>query len=284
LSSATRAYGHAAHYARERLAGRAARPEDRTGGAADPIIVHPDVRRLLLRQAAFLEGARALGLWVRVLLDDQDARRALVGSFLTPVIKAFFSDRAFDSANDAMQLMGGHGYIRDNGVEQLVRDCRIFQLYEGANGVQALDLALRKLPQGGGEALPGLLAMVDAVIAEADRHDELRSHGQALRRACEAVRAVAQWLQSPERQPCDIGAASYDFLHMVGIVAVGFMWLRMALLALDRLPAAGNAAFFQRKLELARYWFERELPLVAAYGQRAQVGAAGLMALPADQF
>ncbi|MGO4325860.1 acyl-CoA dehydrogenase C-terminal domain-containing protein [Cupriavidus sp. 2TAF22] len=288
LSSATRAYGHAADYARERLAGRAAKAEDRSGGAADPIVVHPDVRRLLLKQAAFLESARALGLLVRTLLDEPDealrGSRNAIGSLLTPVVKAFFSDRSFESANDAMQLMGGHGYIRDNGVEQLVRDCRIFQLYEGANGVQALDLVLRKLPAGGGRALADFLELVEGTASEAGQREPLRPHADALRQAVQDIRACATWFADPARDPYDAGASSSDFLTMMGIVACAWTWLRIADVALGLMPAAANKPFLTRKLELARYWFARELPLVPALRQRVETGAACLMALPADQF
>ncbi|WP_454743582.1 acyl-CoA dehydrogenase C-terminal domain-containing protein [Cupriavidus necator] len=288
VSSATRAYGHAADYARERLAGRAAKAEERTGGAADPIVVHPDVRRLLLKQASFLEAARALALHVRTLLDEPDeavrANRTAIGSLLTPVIKAFFSDRSFESANDAMQLMGGHGYIRDNGVEQLVRDCRIFQLYEGANGVQALDLVLRKLPAGDGRALADFLDLVDATASEAEQQEPLRAYAEALRQAALEIRACAKWFADPARDPYDAGASSSDFLAMMGIVACAWMWLQMSNVALRLLPDADNKRFLERKLELARYWFARELPLVFALRQRVETGAACLMALPADQF
>jgi alkylation response protein AidB-like acyl-CoA dehydrogenase len=288
LSSASRAYGHAANYARERLAGRAAKAEDRTGGTADPIVVHPDVRRLLLKQASFLEAGRALALHVTALLDEPDealrANRSAIGSLLTPVVKAFFSDRSFESANDAMQLMGGHGYIRDNGVEQLMRDCRIFQLYEGANGVQALDLVLRKLPAGGGRALADFLDLVDATAREAAQREQLRAHADALRQGAQDIRACAKWLADPSRDPYDAGAASSDFLAMMGIVACAWMWLLISDVALGLLPDADDRPFLRRKLELARFWFARELPLVAALRQRVETGAACLMALPADQF
>ncbi|HMO48643.1 MAG TPA: acyl-CoA dehydrogenase C-terminal domain-containing protein [Rubrivivax sp.] len=288
LASANRAYGHAAQYARERLVGRAAEAQDRGTDAADPIIVHPDVRRLLLEQAAFIEGARALGLFVRTLLDEPDeTRRAAsvaVGSLLTPVVKAWFSDRAFAAANGAMQLMGGHGYIRENGVEQLVRDARIFQLYEGANGVQALDLALRKLPGNGGRAFADFIELVERSAQEAGEDPALRAWAQQLAQAAQQVRAAAAWFADPQRRPYDTGASSYDFLTMVGILACAFMWLRIAEVAVRKLPSAGHAAFYQRKLALARYWFERELPLIAALRERVETGAGCLMELPAEQF
>lgn len=288
LASANRAYGHAAQYARERVAGRAAKAQDRTGAPADPIIVHPDVRRLLLKQASFLEGARALGLYVRTLLDDSSERsgvpRALIGSLLTPVVKAFFSDRSSETANDAMQLMGGHGYIRENGVEQLVRDCRIFQLYEGANGVQALDLALRKLQSGKGLALTALLEIFQEEAQQARRHEALGSGAEAVRQACLEVQAAATWLRGAERDPYDVGAGSYDFLNMLGILSLAVMWLRQAVVASDLLATSQNPAFLQRKLVLARHWLAYELPAIPMLRRRIEHGAAGFMELPADQF
>jgi hypothetical protein len=288
IASAQRAYDHAAGYCRERLAGRAATPALRSGGAADPIIVHPDVRRLLLKQAAFLEAARCLGLYVRMLLDEADEakrrERNLVGSMLTPVVKAFFSDRAFETSNDAMQVMGGHGYIRDNGVEQLVRDGRIFQLYEGANGVQALDLVQRKLAVAGGQPIEAYLTLVQEAIDEAGRDAELKRHALALSAASEQVRASVRWLTSPDREAGDLGGASYDFLTMLGIHSCAFMWLRMAVSVRTRLPQEAGAGFGRRKLALARYWFERELPLLDSLGVRIQRGAASLMDLPAELF
>ena len=288
LASANRAYGHAADYARERLAGRAAKAADRTGGAADPIIVHPDVRRLLLKQASFLEGGRALGIYVKTLLEHpgeiSGVAHAVVGSFLTPVVKAFFSDRASESANDAMQLMGGHGYIRENGVEQLVRDCRIFQLYEGANGVQAFDLALRKLPTAEGKVLDAYLALLDAAIAEATQSEQLRSFAAGLKEGGRHLRTAGAWLTSAQRDPYDIGGSSYDFLNMVGIVSISLIWLRMATTAEHLIAKGEDTPFLRRKLALARYWFERELPMVQALGSRLENGAASLMSLAAEDF
>jgi len=183
-----------------------------------------------------------------------------------------------------MQLMGGHGYIRENGVEQLVRDCRIFQLYEGANGVQAFDLALRKLPAADGRVLDGFLALVEASAEAAEGSESLRDLVQALREASGQLKVAATWLASPERDPYDIGGSSYDLLNMVGIVAIASTWLRAAAAA-EALMARGDAApFLARKLALARYWFERELPMVKALGLRVAQSSACLMALPAESF
>lgn len=288
LASAQRAYSHSASYARERLAGRAAISADRSGGAADPIIVHPDVRRLLLKQASFIEGARALGLFVRELLDEPDegkrAPSVAMGSLLTPVVKAYFSDRSFESANDAMQIMGGHGYIHENGVEQLVRDARIFQLYEGANGVQALDLALRKLPANGGKAFSDFLSMINLTAAEAGRHEELELYAQGMIDAAKHVRECSRWFSDQGRTPYDYGASSYDFLTIMGIFTCGFMWLLMAAAAVSKQRSRQDSGFYQRKLVLARYWFEREMPMISSLRQRVETGDACLMALSPEMF
>lgn len=288
LGSAQRAYEHSANYARERLAGRAANPADRSGGAADPIIAQPDVRRLLLKQASFIEGARALGLFVRLLLDEPDAQKkassAAIGSLLTPVVKAYFSDRSFASTNDAMQIMGGHGYIHENGVEQLVRDARIFQLYEGANGVQALDLALRKLSGDGGKAFAQFLSLINETTAESGRHEELDALAQGMTEAATHVRECGQWFLSKDRGPYDIGASSYDFLTMMGVFSCGFMWLLMAAAAFTRLRARPESEFHQRKLVLAQYWFEREMPAIVSLRRCIETGKGSLMVLAQERF
>ncbi|AHG64563.1 acyl-CoA dehydrogenase [Advenella mimigardefordensis] len=288
LASAQRAYTHAANYARERLAGRAGNPADRSGAPADPIIVHPDVRRLLIKQASFIEAGRALGLLVRGWLDEagsgERARRGAVGRFLTPVIKAFFSDRAFESSNDAMQLMGGHGYIRENGVEQLVRDGRIFQLYEGANGVQALDLVLRKLGADNGVAFFSFLSMVREAGQNIGPDSSLLPHADALMAALQILEECGRWFLDDSRDAYDAGASSYDFLTMIGIFSCGYMWLLMALRAEARLRSSPQDAFSQRKLHLAQYWFDRELPMIASLKVRVQTGHACLMGLPAELF
>jgi len=288
IASAQRAYAHVANYARERVAGRAADPAHRSGGPADPIVVHPDVRRLLLKQASFIEAARAMGVYVRMLLDEPDpARRSTsnaIGSLLTPVVKAYFSDRSFESANDAMQVMGGHGYIHDNGVEQLVRDARIFQLYEGANGVQALDLVLRKLPAGSGHAFNEYIETVIRTAAEAGQHEELHGFAQGLLTAAKEVKACGEWFADEKRTPYDAGASSNDFLTMMGILSCGFMWLLMAGAAARKSSGVSNSSFHARKLALARYWYAREMPLIPALSQRVQSGSACLMELAAADF
>jgi len=295
VAAAEVAYQNSARYAQERRSGRGVAAADRTEAAADPIIVHPDVRRMLLQQRAFVEGARAAALWVAELLHEEQAgaepaqrrRAAGLGQLLTPVIKAYFSDRGFEAANAAVQVFGGHGYIRENGVEQFVRDARLYQLYEGANGIQAYDLVARKLPLVDGAALAAFLEEVRAIAASTEgRSAELEAYAGALRRGAEAIEDVVAWLRQTSPQSVEtLGAASYDVLNLFGVVLVGALWLRMAVVAEAQLAAGGgDLTLLRRKLVLARYWFEREMPAVEALVRRAQSGADGLMALAADAF
>src|SRR6185369_16864811 len=218
VAAAEVAYQNSALYAQERRSGRAVSAADRTEAAADPIIVHPDVRRMLLQQRAFVEGARAAALWVAELLHEEQAgaepsqrrRAAGLGQLLTPVIKAYFSDRGFEAANAAVQVFGGHGYIRENGMEQFVRDARIYQLYEGANGIQAFDLVARKLPLADGAALTAFLEEVRAVAASTEgRSAKLEAYAGGLRRGAEAIEDVAAWLRQTTPASAEtLGAAS----------------------------------------------------------------------------
>lgn len=293
LATATAAYAKSANYARERLAGRAADPADRTSGRADPIVVHPDVRRMLLKQASFLEGGRAMALWVALLLDithrATEAERVKeangLASLLTPVVKAFFTDRSFESANLAIQIFGGHGYIRDSGVEQHVRDARIFQLYEGANGIQALDLVMRKIPAEGGLALAALIARIEDFLAEHVDVEEIRIQISALRLGVEALKEAATYLERPDASLQDKASASHDILNIMGVVLLGYMWAWMGAVSAEKLAVGeGDPGFYRRKLTLGNYWAEREMPVVPGLLKTACGGAATLMALPANAF
>ncbi|MBP6725972.1 MAG: acyl-CoA dehydrogenase C-terminal domain-containing protein [Thauera sp.] len=286
LGSAVRAHGHAVQYAKERLAGRALDPAQRSAGAADPIICHADVRRLLLKQAAYIEGARALALYVRATQDavgESQAHDKAIGVFLTPVVKAYLTDKSFEATNDALQVMGGHGYIRENGLEQLVRDARIFQLYEGANGVQAFDLAARKLKSADGwAAFCSYASEVEQCAEQALGDPSLKAMAAALMEATAAVRTSAQWITDAGRKLNDAPGASYDFLRMMGIHAFGYMWLVMAMTAVQAVADGSGTDFHRRKLALARYWMEKELPMLSAFGKSIASGSECLMDLPAD--
>lgn len=291
LSSA--AYAKSADYARDRTSGKAAKPENRTGGRADPIIVHPDVRRMLRKQAAFVEGARAVGLWVALLLDqshllgDADVRRAslALASFLTPVIKAYFADRGFDASNLGVQVYGGHGYIRESGIEQHVRDGRILQLYERSNGIQARDLVARKLPAGNGAALRDLLGQMKAFVAEHRDTAEIADQLEALEAGIGTIEAAVAYLMAQGRDLDKLGAASYDVASIVGTVTLGFLWARMGAVAAATIAAGeGDAEFYRRKLMLGRFWALREMPQTQAALAAARAGADTLMRLPVAAF
>lgn len=293
MATATAAYAKSADYARERLTGRAFDPAARTTGRADPIIVHPDVRRMLLKQASFLEGARGLALWVALLLDTthraadptQAKQAGAMASLLTPVIKAFFTDRSFECANLAVQIYGGHGYIRDNGVEQHVRDARIFQLYEGANGIQALDLVMRKLPMEGGQAFAALIERIEEFLADHQNVEALSTQLSALRTGIAALKEAVAHLRDNGADIHEVASSAYDTLNIMGIIVIGYIWAWIGTVCLAKLAEGqGDAAFYQRKLVLGNYWAEREIPLAQGLLNSARGGAATLMALPADAF
>jgi outer membrane murein-binding lipoprotein Lpp len=293
MATATAAYAKSANYARERLTGRALDPSARTTGRADPIIVHPDVRRMLLKQASFLEGARAMALWVAMLLDTthraadpaQAKQAGAMASLLTPVIKAFFTDRSFECANHAVQIYGGHGYIRDNGVEQHVRDARIFQLYEGANGIQALDLVMRKLPAEGGQAFAGLIERIEDFLSKHENVHEIASQVAALRSGITTLKEATAQIRGHGADTHEVASAAYDTLNIFGIVVIGYMWAWIGAVSVAKLADGhGDAEFYRRKLVLGNYWAEREMPMAQALLNTSRRGAATLMALPADAF
>lgn len=277
------AYQNSAQYAQERIAGK---PEK---GSSRPhaIVSYPDVRRLLIKQRAFNEGARAFGSWVSLLIETQrhapepERRREAGGlaQLLTPIIKAYFSDRAFDGANAAVQIYGGHGYIRDNGVEQFVRDARIYQIYEGANGVQAHDLVARKLTGDGARAYGAFASEIQKAIDGCEEAG-LLDLSEELKGAAKDLDTAVEWVGANSGSTHDIAAASYDVLNIFGVVAIGMMWARTARVAHDLLKAGrADKEFLERKLVLARYWMQRELPVTRSFLERASLGSRGLMDL-----
>ena len=284
------AYQSAASYARERRQGRALKGAAEPGAAADPIIVHPDVRRMLLTARALNEGARALAYWIALQLDisrnhpDATLREEAdeLVQLMTPIIKAFFTDYGFEAANLAVQVHGGHGYIRELGMEQLVRDARIGQIYEGANGIQALDLVGRKLPRRAGRFLRHFfhpaLAFVEQNRGDPALADIVRPVEKALGQLQAATLAVAQrGLGDPE----EAGAAASDYLKMFGLVAVGFMWCRMAKLASEK---RNGDAFYESKLKTARFYVKKVLPDTAALYLKIMAGKSTVMAHAAEEF
>ena len=294
LASSEIAYQNAAAYARTRLQGRSLTGPKAPDEAADPIIVHPDVRRSLMTIRAFNEAARALLLWTALQADiahraaeDEERQTAddMLG-LLTPVIKGVFTDRGFDNAVMAQQIYGGHGYIEENGMSQFVRDARIAMIYEGANGIQGLDLVGRKLAQHGGRALQALFKEVGE-FCEAGRADEkMAPYTKALKKGLNDLQAATMWLmQNAMAEPDNAGAASTDYMHLFGLVAMGYMSARMAKVAQERLASEeGDGTFYEARLVTSRFYMERIMPETALRLARITAGADTIMALPAEAF
>jgi len=294
LSQSVIAYQNAADYARQRLQGRALSGPQNPAGKADPIIVHPDVRRMLLDARAFNEGGRALMLWGALQVDiaekaaTPEARQAaddLIG-LLTPVIKAFLTDRGYAHATNAQQCFGGHGYVREWGMEQFVRDARIAMIYEGTNGIQALDLVGRKLALNGGRALRAYLGLVNSCIEECARDTRLAPCAAALAKALDDLQGATGWLMRHAlARPDNAAAGSMAYLHLMGLVALGHQWalmMRAACAALDR--GAADAGFYEQKLSVGRYYFSHVICETVAHRARVEAGADAMMALAAEDF
>jgi alkylation response protein AidB-like acyl-CoA dehydrogenase len=283
LAQAELAYQNAVAYVSERKQGRAAG----SSAAADPLIVHPDIRRLLMDARAFTEGMRALVLWTALQIDlshraeseaEREAADAVVG-LLTPVIKGFGTDKGFETAVAMQQCFGGHGYVAEWGMEQIVRDARVAMLYEGANGVQALDLAGRKLARDNGQVAERFLALVEAACDEAG--PAARLIVLPLREAVHEAREAARFLiDRAKADPNALGGGSYAFMQLLGTLAIGWMWLRMAQVAEGR----ESDPFYAAKLVTARYYAERWLPDCASLTRKIEAGAEAMMVLAPETF
>jgi acyl-CoA dehydrogenase len=294
LGVAEVAYQNAARYARERLQGRALSGPKNADGPADPIIVHPDVRRMLMTCRAFIEGARGLAAITGLQIDllhrhpDEAARRAADDyvALMTPVVKAYFTDMGVEAANLALQCFGGHGYIQEHGMEQFLRDARIAPIYEGTNGVQAMDLVGRKLAMNGGRAVQAFFADVGRFVEEAKAYEALAAMAGELGKALDRLRQATLWLmQNGLAKPDNAGAASSDYLRLMALVAMGHTWGLMAQAARRKLAdGAADRAFYEHKLITARFFFERMLPDTGSLLKKIESGAESLMALPADAF
>jgi alkylation response protein AidB-like acyl-CoA dehydrogenase len=292
LSQAEAAYQNALIYAKDRLQGRAVTGDQNPDGPADPLIVHPDIRRSLMDQKSFVEGARAFILWGATLIDaahrsGDEAADGLI-SLLTPVIKGFLTDQGYDMTVLAQQIYGGHGYIEEWGMSQYTRDARIAMIYEGANGVQALDLVGRKLAQDGGKHMMAFFDLVKNFIKEnggADA-DFDREFLEPLKAASKDLQAAGVYfMQNGMKNPNNALAGSYDFMHMFGHVCLGLMWARMGKAAREALnTGTSDAAFYETKLTTGRYYMVRQLPATAMHLTRIESGADTVMALDADDF
>jgi acyl-CoA dehydrogenase len=295
LAQSEVAYQNAVTYAKERLQGRAISGVKNKDKPADPIIVHPDVRRTLMTIRAFNEAARALVVWTALNSDlahraGDDKTRAAADDhmgLLTPVIKGVLTDTGFANTVMAQQMFGGHGYIAENGMEQFVRDARITMLYEGANGIQALDLVGRKLPKDGGRALQTFFAEVQGFIKEQGADAAMKVYVEPLGKSLGHLQQATMWfVQNAMAKPDNAAAGSYDYMHLFGLVALGYMWCRMAAVAREKLKAGANGSTerMSAKLITGRFFMERMLPETGAQLARIQAGAASTMELPDAAF
>jgi len=285
------AYQNAVAYANDRLQGRAVTGTEFPDKPADPLIVHPDIRRNLMDQKSFVEGARALTYWGTSLIDranknDDDDAEGLI-SLITPVIKGFLTDKGFEFTVAAQQVWGGHGYIEESGMSQFARDARIAMIYEGANGVQALDLVGRKLAQDGGKHVMAFFAMIKEYISE-NKGDESfeRDFLEPLKAASKDLQAAGMYfMQNGMKNPNDALAGSYDFMHMMGHVCLGLMWARMGKASMNALAAGdSDTAFHETKIATGRYYMARQLPATSMHLARISTGSDTVMALDAANF
>ena len=286
------AYQNAATYAKERMQGRAISGVKYPDKPADPIIVHPDVRRTLMSIRAFNEAARALVMWTALKSDiahrsDNEKDRKSADDhmgLLTPVIKGVLTDGGFANAVQAQQVFGGHGYIAEHGMEQFVRDARIAQIYEGANGIQALDLVGRKLGKDGGRAIMAFFNEVQAYLKERADNDALNVYLKPLGQSLAHLQEASMWfMQNAMAKPDNAGAGSYDYMHLFGLVALGYMWCLIAEAALAK-KGNGAAPAMDAKLVTARFFMDRLLPETATRLARIKAGAGSTMELPDDAF
>ncbi|MDP5085399.1 MAG: acyl-CoA dehydrogenase C-terminal domain-containing protein [Yoonia sp.] len=289
-AQAEAAYQNAVAYANDRLQGRDVTGAKNPDGPADPLIVHPDIRRNLMDQKSFVEGARAFTFWGAYLIDrahkNQDADADGLISLMTPVIKGFLTDKGFEYATAAQQVYGGHGYIEEWGMSQYARDARIAMIYEGANGVQALDLVGRKLALDGGKHVMAFFEMIKTFIKENEGNEALNKDFLIpLKAASKDLQAAGMYFMQNATKPNNALSGSYDFMHMMGHVCLGLMWARMAKAAMEALEAgASDTEFYETKIATGRYYMARQLPATALHLTRINTGGETVMALQAANF
>jgi alkylation response protein AidB-like acyl-CoA dehydrogenase len=287
------AYQAAADFARDRLQGRALTGPQNPDGPADPIIVHPDVRRMLMESRALLDGGRAFLLWTALQGDLQhkspdEAVRQKAGDYMalmTPVVKAYLTDKGFKVCSDAVQIHGGSGYTEHFPVSQYLRDCRITLIYEGTNGVQAMDLVGRKLGQNGGRGVMSFFADIDALVAEDPDNEVLKPFSDGLKSVRAQLQEATLWLmQNGMANPNAAGAGSTDYLHLFGLTALAYMWRMMAKAADEKIREGSDDPFYATKLAVGRFFLARVLPDAGAHLAKLKTGADTVMALDAEAF
>lgn len=263
------AYQNAASYAKERLQGRALKGDKYPNKAADPLVVHPDIRRMLLTMRSFNEGARALTLYTALQIDthkrseDEDVRKAADDfvQLATPIIKAYFTDMGYESTNLGMQIYGGHGYIKEYGMEQYARDARIAQIYEGANGIQALDLVGRKLPKHTGRYLRSFFHPATEFVAEHRDNPKMAEFTKPLYQAIKGAQNASMWLAvNGLGNPEDAASGSVEYLRLMALAIMAYIWAQLAKTALDKLENQENTVYYENKLTTARFFMTKILP------------------------
>jgi acyl-CoA dehydrogenase len=295
LAQSDAAYQNAVVYAKDRIQGRALTGLKNPDKAADPIIVHPDVRRNLMTMRAFNEAARAFVLWNAIKSDvahrSDDAKAKQEADdclgLMTPILKGVLTDVGFDNAVKAQQMYGGHGYVEEWGMSQFVRDARIAMIYEGANGVQAMDLVGRKLGKDGGRAVMAFFNEVGGFIKENEADETLKPLLKPLQASLGHLQQATMWfMQNAMAKPENAGAGAHDYMHLFGLVSLGYMWAMMAKTAQEKLKAGANGSTerMNHKLVTARFYMERMLPETGAHLARITTGAEAMMALPAEAF
>ena len=293
IAQAEAAYQAAAAFAKDRLQGRSLTGPKNPGGPADPIIVHPDVRRMLMDAKSIVEGGRAFLFWTALHGDlahaSPDAAVQQKGNdymaLMTPVLKGFLTDRGFSVCSDAMQVHGGSGFTEHFPVSQYLRDCRIALIYEGTNGVQALDLVGRKLAAQGGRGVMSFFAELDAFIEANEADATMKPFTEGLAKGKAELQDATMWLmQNGLANPDNAGAASTDYMHLFGLVALAYMWGLMAKTAQDKIAAGSTDPIYAEKLIVGRYYIARVLPETSGRLAKLKTGAETMMALAADAF
>jgi len=293
LAQSEAAYQNAVIWANERLQGRSLTGPKNADGPADPIIVHPDVRRMLMEAKSFNEGARAFAMWVSVLADlerhsPDEKVRERAGDYmglLTPIVKAYFTSQGFDNVSRSVQVHGGSGYVEETGMAQYLRDCRIAMIYEGANGIQALDLVGRKLAMHGGRPLFTFMTEIDEFVTANAGNEDMAPFVEGLKAAKDDLKEATDWLMENALTNFDnAGASSMDYLMMFGHVCMAYMWGLMAKASLEKIAEGTEDPFYQIKLATGRYFIARVLPETASYLVKVKTGAETVMALAANEF
>jgi hypothetical protein len=293
LAQGEAAYQAAASFAKDRLQGRALSGPKNAEGPADPIIVHPDVRRMLMDARAILEAGRAFLFWTALHGDlahhhPDAAVRAKAADYMglmTPVLKGYLTDRGFNICSDAMQTHGGSGFTEHFPASQYLRDSRITLIYEGTNGIQALDLVGRKLAANGGRAVMTFFAEIDAFVDAETGTETLVPFVHGLAAVKAQLQEATLWLmQNGLANPDNAAAASTDYMHLFGLTGLAYMWALIAKAAAARISAGDADPFFEHKLMVGRYFLERVLPDAGARLAKLKSGSGGVMALPAEAF